>query len=106
VALAVQARQELQAKGLPTAVVSMPCWELFELQDAAYRQAVLGPGSVRIGVEAALRFGWERWLGERGAFVGMSGFGASGPAETLYVHFGITVDAIVERALEQVADAA
>jgi transketolase len=106
VALAVQARQELQARGLPTAVVSMPCWELFELQDAAYRQAVLGSGSVRIGVEAALRFGWERWLGERGAFVGMSGFGASGPAETLYAHFGITADAIVERALEEIANAA
>jgi transketolase len=106
VALAVQARQELQARGLPTAVVSMPCWELFELQDAAYRQAVLGSGSVRIGVEAALRFGWERWLGERGAFVGMSGFGASGPAEALYAHFGITADAIVERALEEIANAA
>jgi transketolase len=54
---------------------------------------------VRVGVEAALRFGWERWLGERAGFVGMTGFGASGPAEVLYAHFGITADAIVARAV-------
>ncbi len=105
VALAVRARERLQARGLPTAVVSMPCWELFEAQDAAYREAVLGASTVRVGVEAALRFGWERWLGDRGTFVGMSGFGASGPADTLYAHFGITVDAIVERALEGIGNA-
>jgi transketolase len=95
VALALEARIRLQAQGLPTALVSMPCWELFEAQDEAYRREVLGTGTVRVGVEAALRFGWERWLGERGGFVGMTGFGASGPAEVLYAHFGITVDAIV-----------
>jgi transketolase len=106
VALAVQAREQLQARGLPTAVVSMPCWELFEAQDTAYQQAVLGPGSVRVGIEAAVRLGWERWLGERGAFVGMSGFGASGPAEALYAHFGITAEAVVARALENLANAA
>ena len=60
VALAVQARRALQAEGIATAVVSMPCWELFEAQDAAYRSAVLGPGTVRVAVEAALRFGWDR----------------------------------------------
>jgi transketolase len=98
VALALQARERLQAEGLPTAVVSMPCWELFEAQDAAYRAAMLGPGTARVGIEAALRFGWERWLGERGAFVGMRGFGASGPADALYRHFGITADAIVAEA--------
>jgi transketolase len=95
VALALAARETLQAAGTPTAVVSMPCWELFEAQDAAYRASVLGPGTVRVGCEAALRFGWDRWLGERGGFVGMTGFGASGPAETLYRHFGITPEAIV-----------
>ncbi len=64
VLIALQARRALQAEGVPTAVVSMPCWELFDRQDAAYRHAVLGPGSsVRVAVEAALRFGWERWLG-------------------------------------------
>ena len=82
----------------PTAVVSMPSWELFAAQDASYRASVLGTGTVRVGCEAALRFGWDRWLGERGAFVGMSGFGASGPAETLYRHFGITPEAIVAAA--------
>jgi transketolase len=98
VALALQARERLQAEGLATAVVSMPCWELFEQQDSAWRAAVLGAGSARVGVEAAVRFGWERWLGERGAFVGMAGFGASGPAEALYERFGITADAIVAQA--------
>ncbi|MCP5265148.1 MAG: transketolase [Burkholderiaceae bacterium] len=95
VAIALAARDMLQAEGFPTAVVSMPCWELFEAQDAAYRASVLGPGTVRVGCEAAMRFGWDRWLGERGGFVGMTGFGASGPAETLYEHFGITPQAIV-----------
>jgi transketolase len=98
VVLALAARDLLQAQGRPTAVVSMPCWELFADQDDAYRASVLGPGTVRIGCEAALGFGWERWLGERGGFVGMTGFGASGPAERLYRHFGITADAIVAEA--------
>ncbi len=98
VAIAVQARRALQAEGVPTAVVSMPCWELFDEQDATYRSAVLGAGTVRVAVEAALRFGWDRWLGEQGGFVGMRGFGASGPAELLYRHFGITADAVVAEA--------
>ncbi len=99
VLLALQARAGLQARGIPTAVVSMPCWELFEDQDADYRAEVLGPGTVRVGCEAAMRFGWDRWLGERGAFVGMQGFGASGPAEALYRHFGITAEAIEAQAV-------
>ena len=99
VALALAARDGLQQAGTPTAVVSMPSWELFDAQDAAYRASVLGAaGSVRVACEAALRFGWDRWLGERGGFVGMTGFGASGPAETLYRHFGITPEAIVAEA--------
>lgn len=98
VALVLQAREQLQAQGIPTAVVSMPSWELFEAQDAAYRSEVLGPGTVRVGCEAAVRFGWDRWLGERGGFVGMAGFGASGPADALYRHFGITAEAVVARA--------
>jgi transketolase len=100
VAIALAARTQLQARGVPTAVVSMPCWELFAQQDDAWRDAVLGPGTVRVGIEAAVAFGWERWLGARGAFVGMRGFGASGPADALYAHFGITAQAVVERALE------
>jgi len=98
VLLAQAARTLLQAAGTPTAVVSMPCWELFERHDAAYRASVLGAGTVRVGCEAAVRFGWDRWLGERGGFVGMSGFGASGPADELYRHFGITPEAIVAEA--------
>jgi transketolase len=99
VALAMDARSILQAKSIPTAVVSMPCWELFELQDESYRSLVLGTGTVRVGVEAAMKFGWERWLGHNGAFIGMTGFGASGPADVLYRHFNITADAIVAAAL-------
>ena len=71
----------------------------FEDQNESYRSSVLGENTVRVGVEAAMKFGWERWLGDRGAFVGMTGFGASGPAEVLYQHFNITAEAIVAAAL-------
>jgi transketolase len=98
VALALAARESLQQAGTPTAVVSMPSWELFDRQEAAYRASVLGTGTVRVACEAALRFGWDRWLGECGGFIGMTGFGASGPAEQLYPHFGITPEAIVSEA--------
>jgi len=97
VLLAVQAREQLEAQGIATAVVSMPCWELFHQQDAAYRQHVLGQG-VRIGIEAAVRQGWDAYLGLEGGFVGMSGFGASGPADELYKLFGITPEAVVVEA--------
>jgi transketolase len=93
VAVAMAARDILTARGIPVAVVSMPCWELFEAQDADYRKAVLGEAP-RIGVEAAMRFGWDRWIGPEGTFIGMEGFGASASAETLYEHFGITPDAV------------
>jgi transketolase len=98
VALALAARESLQQAGTPTAVVSMPSWELFDRQEAAYRASVLGTGTVRVACEAALRFGWDRWLGECGGFIGMTGFGASGPAEQLYPHFDITPEAIVSEA--------
>lgn len=98
VALALNARQQLQAQGIGTAVVSMPCFELFEQQPVDYRQEVLGSG-VRIGIEAAVQQGWDALLGPRGAFVGMSSFGASGPAEELYTLFGITPEAVVKKAL-------
>ena len=96
VSLAMEAKATLEGQGIGTRVVSMPCWELFAQQDEGYRRKVLPPGPVRVAVEAAIGFGWERWtIGERGkpqkaAFVGMEGFGASGPAEELYEHFGIT----------------
>ncbi len=104
VEIAMAARDALQADGIGTRVVSMPCWELFEAQDEAYRRKVLPAGPVRVGIEAASRFGWDRWLlGERGkeakaAFVGMDGFGASAPAETLYEKFGITAENVVAKA--------
>jgi len=80
-------------------VVSMPCWELFEAQDRAYQDTVLGRAP-RVGVEAAVEFGWRKWLGSYGKFVGMHGFGASAPAEELYKHFGITVAAIKAAAVD------
>jgi transketolase len=95
VGLAAEARHLLQADGIATRVVSMPCWELFEAQDAAYREAVLGPGTVRIAVEAALRQGWERYLCDQGGFVGMASFGASAPAKDLFENFQITPAAVV-----------
>jgi transketolase len=104
VEIALAARDRLQADGIGTRVVSMPCWELFEAQDEAYRRRVLPGGSVRVAVEAAVGLGWERWLtGERGreakaAFVGMTGFGASAPDKVLYEQFGITAEAVAEKA--------
>ncbi len=104
VAIAMAARDLLQAEGIGTRVVSMPCWELFEQQDDKYRRKVLPAGPVRVAVEAAIRFGWDRWLyGERGrrekgAFVGMHGFGASAPAGELYEQFGITAEATAKAA--------
>ncbi|MDG3444429.1 transketolase [Nitrospirillum amazonense] len=104
VALAVEAAERLAGEGIATAVVSMPCWELFERQPPANRALVLG-SAPRIGVEAAVRFGWDRWLGDQGAFIGMGGFGASAPAADLYRHFGITVDAIMAAVRARVAHA-
>jgi len=103
VEIALAARDLLQAEGIGTRVVSMPCWELFEAQDASYRKRVLPGGPVRVAIEAAGRLGWDKWLmGERGrdtkaAFVGMEGFGASAPAPELYAHFGITAEATAQK---------
>jgi len=94
-AFAVAAREALEGEGIWTAVVSMPCWELFDRQDAAYRAEVLGQTGNRVAIEAAGGFGWEKYLGPQGRFIGMQGFGASAPAERLYQEFGITVNAMV-----------
>jgi transketolase len=96
VSIAVQARELLEAAGVPTRVVSVPSWEMFAAQPLAYRRKVIGEGAVRVAVEAAASLGWERFIGEDGIFVGMSSFGASAPAEKLYEHFGITPQAIAE----------
>jgi transketolase len=97
VSLAVEAAKQLEGEGIKAAVVSMPCWELFEAQDVAYRAAVLG-SAARVAVEAASGFGWGRWLAPDGVFVGMHGFGASAPAQDLYKHFGITAEAVAAAA--------
>ena len=102
--LALEARAMLEDAGIGTRVVSMPCMELFAAQDEAYRRRVLPAGSVRIGIEAAVRQGWDQWLlGERGKsnkadFVGMDGFGASAPAGELFEKFGITAAHVVAKA--------
>lgn len=98
VQLAVAAREKLEAEGIGTAVVSVPCWELFDAQDADYRDYVLGDGSVKVAVEAAVRFGWDKYIGPEGGFVGMSSFGGSAPAGQLYEQFGITADNVVAAA--------
>jgi len=95
VMLAMQAQKRLKEQGVEVAVVSMPCMSLFDRQDAAYRASVLGTAP-RIGIEAGLRMGWDKYLGDDGPFIGMTGFGASAPSDVLYKHFGITVEAIAE----------
>ncbi|WP_313007612.1 transketolase [Brevundimonas vesicularis] len=94
-ALALKAAETLETEGVATRVVSVPSFELFEQQDAAYQASVIGRGTVRVAVEAAIKQGWERFIGEHGAFIGMTGFGASAPAEVLYEKFGITTEAVV-----------
>ncbi len=106
VSVAMEARRQLQEMGIGTRVVSMPCWELFEQQPESYRRKVLPRGAVRVGVEAGVRQGWDRWLScERGldrrsGFVGLSSYGASAPGAQLFERFGITAEAVVSTARE------
>ncbi|MHC4772751.1 MAG: transketolase [Planctomycetota bacterium] len=104
VQLAVAAYEKLAAEGVKAQVVSMPCWELFEKQDAAYKESVL-PAAVkaRVGIEAALDNGWWKYLGTNGEFVGMTGFGASAPGGVCFEKFGITMDAVVAAAKKSMA---
>lgn len=97
VALAIEAAEFLAGEGIAAAIVSMPSWELFDAQPAAYRHEVLGTAP-RIAVEAAGKFGWTRYVASEDDVVGMTGFGASAPADRLYAEFGITREAIAERA--------
>ena len=96
VEIALAARDALQADGIPARVVSLPCWEAFDAQPQKYRDEVLGQDTVRVAIEAAATFGWERYVGLEGAVIGMTGFGESAPAGDLYEHFGITADAVAE----------
>jgi transketolase len=95
VSLALDAQAQLKEAGISAAVVSMPCCELFDEQDEAYRTQVLG-SAPRVAVEAASTFGWERYVGSNGVTIGMTTFGASAPASKLYEHFGITANAVAD----------
>lgn len=90
VSVAMNARELLQAQQIPTTVVSVPSWELFEEQDDAYRVKIIGRGTLRVAIEAARKLGWERFIGEDGLFFGMNTFGESGPSEKIFERFGIT----------------
>ncbi|MBV8938451.1 MAG: transketolase [Alphaproteobacteria bacterium] len=98
--LALAAQEDLCRRGVPARVVSLPCWELFDQQPAAYRRGVLSDG-LKVAVEAGVRLGWEKYIGADGIFIGMPSFGASGPYEDVYTHFGITplhvVNAVLKR---------
>jgi transketolase len=102
--LCVDAYEQLTAEGVKARVVSLPCWELFEEQTQAYRDEVLPPAvTARVGVEAGVALGWDRYVGPAGRFIGMSTFGASAPYKELYGHFGITVENVVAAARETLA---
>ncbi|NBN65253.1 transketolase [Microvirga tunisiensis] len=103
VEIAMDARAKLEAEGVSARVVSVPCFELFEAQSADYQADVIGTSKVRIAVETGIRMGWDRFIGTDGVFIGMSGFGASGPYKELYAHFGITADAVVAAAKKRLA---
>ena len=103
VSIAVAARDILEDQGIPTQVSSLPCWEIFDEQPASWRETVLGTDVVRVGIEAACQLGWDRYLGPDGAFIGMTGFGASAPHGDLYEHFGLTAGAVAEAARSRLA---
>ncbi|MFL5643615.1 MAG: transketolase [Chloroflexota bacterium] len=95
--LAVAAAEALEEDGIPTRVVSLPCWERFDAQDQAYRDEVLPPAvRKRVSVEVGVSFGWERWVGDEGAIVGLDHYGASAPAGTIFEKFGFTAERVTE----------
>ena len=106
VSLAIEAHAILAAEGIKAQIVSMPCWELFEQQDAAYKESVLPPSiKARVGVEAGVENGWWKYLGSDGEFVGMSTFGASAPNKDCFKNFGFTTEAVVAAAKKSIAKA-
>jgi transketolase len=103
VALALEAEQTLAKDGIKAQVVSMPCWELFERQEQAYQDSVIPPAcKARVGIEAGVELGWHKYIGENGRFIGMSGFGVSGPQKACFETFGITTEAVVQAAKQVV----
>ena len=103
VSLAIEAQIQLEKEGIATAVISMPSCELFRSQTQHYQDSVITPGSKLIVAEAGLRQSWDRMLGRNGQFVGMDGFGASAPADSLYKHFNITTEVIIKSAKQQIS---
>jgi transketolase len=101
-ALAVEARKLLVARGIRARVVSVPCFELLFALPQAERQAIIGAAEVNVAVEAGIRQGWDAIIGSAGTFVGMTGFGASAPYKDLYRHFGLTAEKVVEAALNKI----
>jgi len=105
VSVALCAAEGLAKDGIKAQVVSMPCWELFEQQDQAYKDSVIPPKvKARVGIEAGIEQGWNKYLGDNGVFIGMSSFGASAPAKTCFEKFGITAEAVVEAAKKLISD--
>jgi transketolase len=104
VEIALAARTELEKRGRPTRVVSVPCMEIFAAQSDEYRAGMIGGAKVKIAIEAGVRLGWDAIIGSDGLFVGMTGFGASGRIEDLYKHFGITAEAAVAAVEKQLAN--
>ena len=102
VSIAVEAQKLLSAQNILAKVVSMPCTELFDAQPESYRKKVIDDTTLIVAVEAAAQFGWEKYMGKYGMFIGMAGFGASGPGPDLYKHFGITADDIVKKVMERI----
>ena len=99
VSLALQAQEVLQNEGVPTRVVSMPSWELFELQDKVYRQSVLPPAvRKRVSIEAGVTIGWHKYVTDEGAVIGLDRFGESGPGEAVMALFGFSVENVVAQA--------
>jgi len=102
VSIALDAREKLAADGISASAVSMPCWELFEKQEQAYKDSVLPPETkARVGIEAGVELGWGKWLGDKGIFIGMSSFGASAPYKVCFEKFGITAEAVIAAAKKQ-----
>jgi transketolase len=101
VEIAVSAQKQLAERGIPTRVVSVPSLELFLEQPAERREAVIGKAGVKVAIEAAVRWGWDAVIGQDGIFIGMHGFGESGPAKDLFKHFGITAEAAVNAVLKR-----
>ncbi len=101
VEIALAAQKQLAEKNVAARVVSLPCWELFDAQPKSYRDDVLGKDTLKVAIEAASGFGWERYIGTDGIFIGMNSFGASAPAKDLYKHFGITAEDTVNKVIKK-----